>query len=85
MKWQYHDMMRAHEPSLVSASSDLSQAPPPHRFSFTHCPMPFVTLPPRMSVGEKGMVVAMHAVVLARNQKVRARAVLHQEGARTKW
>ena len=26
-----------------------------------------------------------HAVALARNQKVRARAVLHQEGARTKW
>ena len=26
-----------------------------------------------------------HAVALARNQNVRARAVLHQEGARTKW
>ena len=26
-----------------------------------------------------------HAVALARNQKVRARAVLHQESARTKW
>ena len=26
-----------------------------------------------------------HAVALARNQKVRARAILHQEGARTKW
>ena len=51
--------MRAHEQSLVSASSDLSQAPPLHRFSFTQFPMPFVTLPPRMSVGEKGMVVNM--------------------------
>ena len=72
--------MRAHEPSLVSASGDLSQSPPPHRFSFTQCPMPFVTLPPRMSVGEKGMVVNMHESGMSPNGNIpehRPRLVQH--------